>query len=138
MKKKGGTAARGLSTSAVAQAGVRWFRPLFPESMTGLDRSQGMLDVARERLEDAPGDAEIRLLQGDALEAPFEDGTFGLITCFGAGRVLPGGRAPLRARGSADARRESCFVFITSERPPAYSPSLWVARLQRGDAGAQR
>ncbi|MCA9604265.1 MAG: class I SAM-dependent methyltransferase [Myxococcales bacterium] len=129
VKKKGGTAARGLDLCCGTGAGVRWFRPLCTESMTGLDRSQGMLDVARERLEDAPGDAEIRLLQGDALEAPFEDGTFGLITCFGAfGHILQEDEPRFVREVTRMLAPGGRFVFITSERPPAYSPSLWVAR----------
>ena len=127
--KSGGQAAHGLDLCCGTGAGVRWFRPLCTDDITGLDRSQGMLDVARDKLVDAPGSAPILLRQGDALHSSLPDGQYGLITCFGAfghieekdeprfcrevTRLLaPGGR----------------FVFITSERPPAWAPELWIAR----------
>lgn len=127
--ERGGGAKSGLDLCCGTGAGMRWFRPLCEDRIVGLDRSGGMLEEAKKRLEDAPGDAKIELSQGDALETPFADGEFGLVTCFGAfGHILqedevrfvrelvrilaPGGR----------------FVFITSERPPAWSPELWVAR----------
>ncbi len=129
VKKKGGTTARGLDLCCGTGAGVRWFRPLCTESITGLDRSQGMLDVARERLADAPGDAPIELLQGDALEAPFEDGRFGLITCFGAfGHILQEDEPRFVREVTRLLAPGGRFVFITSERPPAYSPGLWIAK----------
>ncbi len=127
--EKGGRAKSGLDLCCGTGAGMRWFRPLCEDRIVGLDRSAGMLEEAKKRLEGAPGTAAIELLSGDALETPFAAGEFGLVTCFGAfGHILledevrfvreidrilsPGGR----------------FVFITSERPPAWAPELWVAR----------
>jgi len=128
-KKKGGTTARGLDLCCGTGAGVRWFRPLCTEKIVGIDRSQGMLDVAREKLEDAPGDAPIELLQGDALEAPFEDRSFGLITCFGAfGHILQEDEPRFCREVARLLEPGGRFVFITSERPPIWAPELWVAR----------
>jgi demethylmenaquinone methyltransferase/2-methoxy-6-polyprenyl-1,4-benzoquinol methylase len=73
-------------------------------SVTGLDFSEGMLAVARERYEDVEG---MRFVQGDALALPFDDASFDAATiAFGMrnlasyrtgfaemGRVVrPGGR----------------------------------------------
>jgi len=128
-RKKGGTTARGLDLCCGTGAGVRWFRPLCTEKIVGIDRSQGMLDVAREKLEDAPGDAPIELRQGDALEAPFEDGSFGLITCFGAfGHIVQEDEPRFCREVARLLEPGGRFVFITSERPPAWAPELWVAR----------
>src|SRR5687768_13769018 len=70
-------------------AAMRVLRPLCRERVTGIDMSQGMLDVARERLADAPGEARIELVRGDALDMPF-DSEFDLAVCFGAlGHILP-------------------------------------------------
>lgn len=58
------------------------FTRLSPESVTGVDLSSGMLDVARRKLEKmAPSARErIRFLQGDCLALPFSDGEFDAIT----------------------------------------------------------
>jgi len=126
---KGGTTARGLDLCCGTGAGLRWFRPLCTESIVGVDRSQGMLDVARERLEDAPGDAPIELIQGDALSVPLPDGELGLITCFGAfGHILVEDEPAFCREITRLLAPGGRFVFITAERPPIWSPGLWVAR----------
>lgn len=127
--EKGGTTARGLDLCCGTGAGLRWFRPLCTERIVGLDRSQGMLDVAREKLADAPGTAPIELRQGDALETPFESGAFGLVTCFGAfGHILQEDEPRFVREVTRLLAPGGRFVFITSERPPAWSPSLWIAK----------
>ena len=75
--------------------------------MVGLDRSPGMLEVARDKLRRAGLDGRILMIEGDALDMPFGDHTFDAVTVafglrnlpdYGAGvremaRVLkPGGR----------------------------------------------
>ena len=55
----------------------------FPNTaITGLDLSEGMLRVARHRLETTPlpGKTSIEFLQGDSLDLPFADGSFDLVT----------------------------------------------------------
>lgn len=125
----GGTARRGVDICCGTGAAMRWFRPLCTEAIVGIDRSPGMLAEATRRLADAPGDAPMSFVRGDALAMPFDDGEFQLATCFGAfGHILeedeprfveeirrvlaPGGR----------------FVFVTSGMPKATSPTLWMAR----------
>ena len=129
VKKKGGTTARGLDLCCGTGAGVRWFRRLCTDEIVGIDRSQGMLDVARERLADAEGDAKITLTQGDAMESGFDSGSFGLITCFGAfGHILQEDEPKFVREVTRLLAPGGRFVFITSERPPAWSPTLWIAK----------
>ena len=76
-------------------------------TVVGLDRSAGMLEVAREKLRRGRLEGRIEVVGGDALDMPFEDQSFNAVTIafglrnlsdYGAGvremaRVLkPGGR----------------------------------------------
>ncbi len=125
---RSGPVRRALDVCCGTGAAMRWLRPLCTEAVLGVDRSSGMLAEAERRLTDAPGDAPIFLVRGDALALPFER-EMDLVTCFGAfGHILeedeprfvdsianvlvPGGR----------------FVFVTSELPPITSPERWLAR----------
>lgn len=129
VRQKGGTANHGLDLCCGTGAGLRWFRPLCTQTITGIDRSQGMLDVARDRLEDAAGDAPVELVQGDAMRTPFESRRFGLITCFGAfGHILQEDEPDFCREVARLLEPGGRFVFITSERPPLWAPELWIAR----------
>lgn len=124
-----GTARRGVDICCGTGAAMRWFRPLCTERIVGLDRSAGMLAEAERRLADAPGEAEIRLVRGDALAMPFDDGELELATCFGAfGHILEEDEP----RFVEEVRRVLApggrFVFVTSYLPEPWSPALWMAR----------
>ena len=54
--------------------GTGWLTQHLPGAITGLDASPSMLEVAAERIPDA------EFVVGDALELPFEDGSFERIT----------------------------------------------------------
>lgn len=76
-------------------------------SIVATDLSQQMLDVAATRGDDS---ARVSYLQSDALDLPFEPGSFDVVTCqFGAMFF------PDRARGFGEARRvlrpRGSFVF---------------------------
>lgn len=62
-------------------AAMRLLRPLCKDHITGLDFSPGMLDEARRRVSQAPGTAEVRLVQGDALAMEFEQEFDAAISC---------------------------------------------------------
>src|SRR5260370_10275155 len=61
----------GLDVCCGTGAGMHLLRPLCRERVVGIDASQGMLEVCRQRLADAPGSAALELVRGDALALPF-------------------------------------------------------------------
>ncbi|MGE0790784.1 MAG: class I SAM-dependent methyltransferase [Sandaracinaceae bacterium] len=131
--ERGGTVERGIDLCCGTGAGLRWFRPLSTEEIVGIDRSRGMLEEARRRSKDAGGTAAIRFVQGDALSLPFADGSFGLATCFGAfGHILEHDEPRFVREVARVLAPGGRFVFITSEMPPIYSPSRWIARSFNG------
>jgi ubiquinone/menaquinone biosynthesis C-methylase UbiE len=113
-------------------AAMRHLRALCTERVVGLDFSQGMLDEARRRLADAPGDAEIELRRGDAMALPF-DAQFDVVTCVGAfGHIVPEDEDRFIAGIARALRPGGRFVFATGEMPRLTSPSWWVARTFNG------
>lgn len=54
---------------------------LFPDALiTGLDLSEGMLEIARKKLKGIEGSDKLTFIAGDSLELPFADNSFDLIT----------------------------------------------------------
>ena len=100
----------GLDLCCGTGAGVGVLARVCRESVTGVDFSAGMLDVARERRTAARGRA-ISWVRGDARALPFGPGTFDLVVSFGAfGHFLPARTArpvrpgPLRAAAGRQLR----------------------------------
>jgi ubiquinone/menaquinone biosynthesis C-methylase UbiE len=113
-------------------AAMRHLRALCKERVVGLDFSQGMLDEARRRLADAPGEAAIELRRGDALALPFE-AEFDVVTCVGAfGHIVPADEDRFASGIARVLRPGGRFVFATGEMPPLSSPWWWVARTFNG------
>jgi ubiquinone/menaquinone biosynthesis C-methylase UbiE len=113
-------------------AAMRHLRALCKERVVGLDFSQGMLDEARRRLAEAPGEARVDLQRGDALALPFE-AEFDVVTCVGAfGHIVPEDEDRFVAGIARSLRRGGRFVFATGEMPPLTSPAWWVARTFNG------
>jgi demethylmenaquinone methyltransferase/2-methoxy-6-polyprenyl-1,4-benzoquinol methylase len=56
------------------------YRKLQPQQVVGIDLSQGMLDVAREKIARRGLSDAITIQQGDCLALPFEDGSFDAVT----------------------------------------------------------
>ncbi|RKG92399.1 class I SAM-dependent methyltransferase [Corallococcus terminator] len=109
-------------------AAMRVLRPLCRDRVVGFDLSQGMLDEARRLLGDAPGDARLDFVRGDALELPFT-AEFDLVTSFGAfGHILEEDE-PRLVKGIARALKPGGrFVFVTGHPPSALNPGYWVAK----------
>ncbi len=57
--------------------------------IVGLDRSPGMLEVAHEKLRKQELESRIEIVEGDALDLPFEDGSFDVVTIAFGLRNLP-------------------------------------------------
>jgi SAM-dependent methyltransferase len=109
-------------------AAMRVFRPLCRNMVVGLDRSAGMLAVARQHTADAPGSAALEFVRADALAMPFA-GSFDLALCFGAfGHILPRDQPRFVDQVATALRPGGRFVFVTSERPPWWSPVWWALR----------
>lgn len=51
-----------------------------PNHITGLDLSEGMLDVGRKKIAEKNLDGLISMIQGDSENLPFEDNSFDLVT----------------------------------------------------------
>lgn len=102
---------------------VRHLRPHCTDYVTGLDRSEGMLAEASRRIPEAPGGAEIRLVQGDVFEMPF-GAEFDLAACCGAfGHILQE-RQDAFVRGIRRVLRPGGrFLFVTRPMPSVWSPS---------------
>lgn len=113
-------------------AAMAHLRPLCRTRVVGVDFSRGMLAEARRRLANAPGNASVDLVTGDALELPFHE-EFDVVTCFGAlGHIQRRDEARF-VRGIYRALRPGGrFVFATGEMPPQSSPWRWGARAFNG------
>jgi ubiquinone/menaquinone biosynthesis C-methylase UbiE len=95
------------------------------ERIVGIDRSAGMLDVARERV---GSDARVELVHGDALDMPFVSefdaavsvGAFGHIEVKDEPRFVASIHRALKPGGR--------FVFATSTMPAWWTPSRVIAK----------
>jgi ubiquinone/menaquinone biosynthesis C-methylase UbiE len=105
-------------------AAVRALRPLCTDKVVGLDLSAGMLGEADRLAQEAPSDAIVELIQGDAMEMTF-DKAFDAITCFGAfGHIMPEDQDRFIGRIFQALKPGGRFVFI-SRRPPTLADKEW-------------
>jgi len=123
----GGTVGSALDVCCGTGAAMRHLRPLCTERVVGIDFSEGMLAEARRRLADAPGDARIELVRGDALELPFER-EMDLVTSVGAfGHVLARDEDRFVAGIARALVPGGRFVFATGRPPRPTEPWFWMA-----------
>jgi ubiquinone/menaquinone biosynthesis C-methylase UbiE len=122
---------RGLDLCCGTGAGLDMLRPLCRDAVIGLDFSEGMLAIARQRSEVA-GSAHLNFVRADALALPFTT-SFDVVTCFGAlGHILQRDEPRFVAEVARVLRPGGCFAFVTSYLPSAWSTRYWVARLFNG------
>jgi ubiquinone/menaquinone biosynthesis C-methylase UbiE len=113
-------------------AAMRVIRPLCSERVVGIDFSQGMLAVGRQRTADAPGTARLEFVRGDALALPFA-AAFDLVVSFGAfGHVLPKDQPRFAGEIARVLRPGGRFLFVTSYMPPTWTLRHWLARAFNG------
>jgi ubiquinone/menaquinone biosynthesis C-methylase UbiE len=109
-------------------AAVRLLRPLCRRRVVGVDMSRGMLEEARRLLAEAPGEAEVEWVRGDALALPFHE-EFDVVTSFGAfGHILEEDEPRLVEGIYRALRPGGRFVFLTSPPPSRLRPGYWLAR----------
>ncbi|MFF7952889.1 class I SAM-dependent methyltransferase [Streptomyces griseorubiginosus] len=115
----------GLDLCCGTGAGVGVLARVCEESVTGVDFSAGMLDVARERT--APRGPRVSWVRGDARTLPFADGSFDLVVSFGAfGHFLPPELPGLFAQARRVLRPGGRFAFPIVAPPRPSSPAYWM------------
>ncbi|MBV2352939.1 class I SAM-dependent methyltransferase [Streptomyces sp. J2-1] len=118
----------GLDLCCGTGAGTRVLAGLCQRSVTGVDFSAGMLDVAAARSRDAVVAAGPRLswVRADARALPFRD-AFDLVASFGAlGHFLPGELPGLFAGLHTALRPGGRFVLPVLAPPRPTSPAFWT------------
>lgn len=124
-----GSVARGVDLCCGTGAGLARLKRVCTEEVLGVDLSQGMLDVAQERLEKTPGSAKVSLMQSDVLDLDL-GARFDVLTCFGAfGHILEGEQEERFVQRVHRALRPGGrFIFITSGKPDPLSWRVWAAK----------
>ncbi|MEU0335902.1 class I SAM-dependent methyltransferase [Streptomyces sp. NPDC006193] len=121
-----GPFADGLDLCCGTGAGTRALAGLCRRSVTGIDFSAGMLDVARRRVRPAAGGPRLAWVRGDARALPFT-AAFDLVVSFGAfGHFLPRERAGLFAGVHSVLRPGGCFAFPVFAPPRPGHRAFWL------------
>jgi SAM-dependent methyltransferase len=120
----------GLDLCCGTGAGLAVLGEVCRGSVTGIDISAGMLEVARQRACELPGGSRVTLVRGDARALPFAPGSapaFDLVVSFGAfGHFLPGELPGLFAQVHSVLRPGGRFAFpvVAPARPG--TPAYWA------------
>jgi len=119
----------GLDLCCGTGAGIEVLSPRCRERVAGIDFSQGMLDVCRQKLATLPGQTSVELVRGNVLALPFT-AAFDLVACFGAfGHILPRDEPRFVAEIARVLKPGGRFVFVTSYLPPRLSRRYVFSRL---------
>ncbi|MEV7891086.1 class I SAM-dependent methyltransferase [Streptomyces sp. NPDC002817] len=114
----------GLDLCCGTGAGVDVLARVCRESVTGVDFSAGMLDVARERVR--PAGPRVDWVRADARALPFRP-AFDLVVSFGAfGHFLPGELPGLFGQVRSVLRPGGCFAFPVVAPPRPGSLGYWM------------
>ncbi|MCI0359666.1 MAG: class I SAM-dependent methyltransferase [Planctomycetaceae bacterium] len=109
-------------------AAMRILRPLCRERVVGIDFSQRMLDVARQRFPDEAGQAPVELVRGDVLDMQFHEEFDLAVTVGSLGHILPKDEPRFVERIAAALRPGGRFAFVTCHMPPWYSRQYLLSR----------
>jgi ubiquinone/menaquinone biosynthesis C-methylase UbiE len=122
----------GLDLCCGTGAAMAMLRPHCRERVVGIDFSQGMLEVGRQRTAEAPGGARLEFVRGHVLAMPF-DAAFDIAVSFGAfGHILQKDEPRFVREIARVLKPGGRFVFVTAHLPPLTSPHYWFARLFNG------
>ncbi|WP_329243930.1 class I SAM-dependent methyltransferase [Streptomyces sp. NBC_01478] len=114
----------GLDLCCGTGAGVEVLTKTCRVSVTGVDFSAGMLEVAREQV--TSGEPRVSWVRGDARALPFAP-AFDLVVSFGAfGHFLPRELPGLFAQVHSVLRPGGCFAFPVVAPPRPTSPAYWM------------
>jgi ubiquinone/menaquinone biosynthesis C-methylase UbiE len=124
--KRTGSYDTGLDLCCGTGAGMEVLASVCRQSITGVDFSGGMLDVARKDLHGI-GVPEVNWVRADARSLPFRPGSFGVVVSFGAfGHFLPSELPGLFAQVHSVLRPGGCFAFPVLAPPRPTSPVFWM------------
>jgi len=113
-------------------AAMRWLRPLCRERLVGVDFSQGMLTVCRQKLAGAPGAATLHFVRADALALPL-GAEFDLVVCFGAlGHILRRDERRFAGEIARVLKPGGRFATVTSYMPRPWSMRYLQSRAFNG------
>ncbi len=113
-------------------AGMQMLLPLCSRRLVGIDMSQGMLDVARERIDCTRQSLTIEWTRGNVLEMPFGE-EFDVAVCFGAlGHIRARDELTFMRQVYLSLRPGGRFVFVTSRMPPFWSHQYLLSRCFNG------
>lgn len=126
---------RALDLCCGTGAGLEALAPRVTQRLVGVDFSRQMLAEAKKPL-GIPSDAtevtregcSIELVDADIFSTTF-DAEFDLVTCFGAfGHILPEAESRFLDLVRTALKPGGRFLFVTTTRPPFYSPGALLAR----------
>lgn len=121
-----GPFADGLDLCCGTGAGMDVLARVCRDSLTGVDFSAGMLDVARHRHRPLPGGPRVDWVRGDARQLPFAS-AFDLVVSFGAfGHFLPHELPGLFAHIHSALRPGGRFAFPVFAPPRPTRTGFWV------------
>jgi len=109
-------------------AAIGLLRPLCRQRVVGIDFSRGMLEVARRRFPDQPGEPRVELVRGDVLHMDFHDEFDLAVTVGSLGHILPRDEPRLVGRIAAALKPGGRFAFVTAEMPRWWSRQAVLAR----------
>jgi ubiquinone/menaquinone biosynthesis C-methylase UbiE len=109
-------------------AAIGVLRPLCRQRVVGIDFSRGMLDVARRRFHDEPGQPRVELVHGDVLQMDFRHEFELAVTVGSLGHVLPPDQPKFVESIAAALKPGGRFAFVTTEMPRFGSPAHILSR----------